>query len=230
MADPDLKAAIAGDARAARRVAKRKQGPVAAQLAQIAVKTSSQEVANIAGGALSRRRKDRAAIPAMRKVLRATPQTDDILPCWEWVACALGDRKEPEALAAAISSYRAMPEGRSRYFLLQQLSNRTQREHKTLRENPAFVRMFMNVMVDSKDPEVRGVAIWGLCKLAHPRSLVLMLFMLADKDSYVADIAACTLVAIGGKRAIKAVRAYLNKCSDQELVADLTKQLGKRTS
>jgi len=86
----------------------------------------------------------------------------------------------------------------------------------------------MNAM-ESKDDELRGAAIWALCRIAHPRSLVLMLYLLKfDNDAYVSDIAACTLVRIGGKRAITAVREYLKTCKDTELVADLTKELGNR--
>jgi len=69
----------------------------------------------------------------MAKVLRATPKSDEILACWEWIASALASRKEADALRAAIASCRVRPDGRSRYFLVQGLSNRTARERRCAR-------------------------------------------------------------------------------------------------
>ena len=224
MTPVDVKAAIAGDIRAMRRVARLKQGPVATMLADIAVRTCSRHVANQAAASLSRRDKDRAAIAAMANVLRATP-ADDETGGFEWCASALAKRKEPAALRAAIASYRAMPPGRARYFLVLGLSNRTERD-KSLRKNAAFVQMMMDVVKDSNEEDARGAAIWALWRLAHPRSMPLMLELLeTDADPYVRTTAARALAAIGGKRAVAALRPFLATCTDDDLVAELTPRL-----
>jgi HEAT repeat protein len=223
----DVDAAIAGDLKALNRLARGKHARVAAQLADVGARTKSALVSMKAGALLSRRKTDPGAVAAIAKLLRATPADDSNTQGFEWAAMALASWKQPAALRAAIASYRVMPPGRTRYFLLQTLSNRTQRE-KPLREHAAFVSLMLDAARDRTDEEERNAAAWALMQLAHPRTASAMIELLADGDDYIEMTAARTLAKIGSAAAQAAVRTFIARCKDAELVTELTKALGPR--
>ena len=226
MPSPNLAAAIAGDIKALRRLAREKHGRVAAMLAEVAVRTRSEHVANQAGASLASRKHDPTVIPAFAKVLRATPAKAANTAGFEWVASALAKRKEPAALRAAIASYRAMPAGRARYFLMLGLSNRVERD-RTLRASPAFLSFLLDAVRDRADAEERGSAAWMLFRIAHPRTTRVMRELLGDRDEYIRATAARALARIGSAEAIAAVRAFVKRCRDPELVDELTTAIAK---
>jgi HEAT repeat protein len=224
MSRADVKAAIAGDSKALNRIAR---APGAyALIAEVGAKTRSDAVAARAGTLLSRRNADASVIPAIARLLRSTPARDVRSMGFEWAAMALAARKEPAALRAALASYRVMPTGRARYFLLLTLSNRTERE-KPLRANAPFMSLMLDAVRDRTDSEERNAAAWALLQLAHPRATATMIELLTDSDDYIQMTAARTLVRIGRADGLVQVRAFIARCKDAELVTELTAALAK---
>jgi hypothetical protein len=223
MSRTDLNAAIAGDSKALGRLSRAPRGY--ALLAEVGARTRSDVISARVGTLLSRKTANASVIPAIARLLRATPKNDARSMGFEWAAMALASRKEPAALRAAITSWRAMPTGRARYFLLLALSNRTKRE-KQLRANASFVSLMLDAVRLRIDPEERNAAAWALMQLAHPRTTQVMRKLLADGDDYIAMTAARTLVRIGASD--EHVREFIARCKDAELVDELTAALAKR--
>jgi HEAT repeat protein len=221
----DVRAAIAGDSEALGRLAR---APGAyALIAEVGAKTRSDVIAARVGTLLSRKKADASVISAIARLLRTTPANDVRAMGFEWAAMALASRKEPAALRAAIASYRAMPTGRARYFLLLTLSNRTARE-KTLRTKTSLVSLMLDAVRDRADSEERNAAAWALLQLAHTRTTTTMIELLSDTDDYIRMTAARTLVRIGRADGLEHVRGFVTRCRDAELVTELTGALAKR--
>jgi HEAT repeat protein len=202
----DLIEAIRGDAKALRRIARSKNGDVASMLARVALHSTSPTIVKLAATALARRKKDPAAIPALARLIRNAPMKPRYATAVEWAAVALAERKEPAAVAAAIATYRAMPPGRARYFLIQTLSNRTERE-KALRANPRLTTLLIDVVRDRRQTEERADALWALLQIAPVRAVGALTELLADRDGYVRETAALALARIATKKRI--IRAAL---------------------
>jgi HEAT repeat protein len=210
--------AVAGSATAVRRLARSPHAGVAAALATIMIRSTSEAIITTAGVSLSGRKKDPAAIAAMKNVLvTSRSRTRGI----EFVAIALAERKEPKAITAAISAYRAMREGRARHFIAQTLANRIERD-KTLRSR-SDVADFMLEVARGRH-EVRSDAVWALVHLANPRTTHGLIALLASRDPYQRNSAARALHRIDRADARAAVTAFAARCRDRELRAELTRR------
>ena len=220
-------AAIRGDATAVRRLARQRGPRVAAALADVALRGTTQAVISLAVAALARRKSDPAAIAALQRFLSRAPTRSSRHELGlDWAADALAARREPRAVAAAIASYRALPAGsRARHFLVQTLSNRTERD-RALRANRALARWLVEVAKAGDDDS--GEAIWGLMQIADPRTTRDLVALLKSTDPYLQQTAALTLIRIGRPQALAAATAFVARCTDAETVATLEAELRRR--
>jgi hypothetical protein len=222
----DIQAAIDGDAAAVRRIARQPRGRIAAALAEVALGSTSAVVIDRAASALASRKRDPAAIPALQRFLSTAPAHARYRTGLEWAAIALAERKEPRAIRAAIASYLAMrPRSRERYFLIQTLSNRTERD-RALRAHKALADLLLAI-ARGRDDE-RAEAVWALARIAAPRQTAGLIELLAHRDAYVQQTAASALARIATPAARAAVGAFLERCKDPEVIADLLRLLRAR--